>query len=225
MVSTALRCTAISTLLLGTLGCAGLSPRTVHVEGPVTATLGPEHVALARNVDRAALDALVALPEPLRQRRLIEILKSNYSEQIGLLFTYVGRLRPELLAVAGTTDPSIEAAQRDTARFLLALWGDPADIDLPRGESLDVADAPAGIAGAGPEEACEAYVVPHFTKEEVKPPYTLHRCGQPMLDPDGTRALVEFTVRYAHWAYWELLVVVREGERWRLRSVVHWGIT
>ncbi len=67
--------------------------------------------------------------------------------------------------------------------------------------------------------------MPHFTRERTQPPYTLHICGEPVLNPDGGRALIEFTVRYENWAYWDLLVMVRDGDRWRLRSVVHWGIS
>jgi len=78
----------------------------------------------------------------------------------------------------------------------------------------------AGVQGATPAEACLAWTGAHFRAEGVPQPWTWHFCDEAVIDPAGTKALVKFRVRYAHWAYEQYLVLEREKEIWKLRRVV-----
>jgi hypothetical protein len=190
------------------------------------------HARLERRVDAAFLDHILAESDPVARRRdVVLLLAAGFgNSEPGLQFTYAGRLRADLRQAIQDTEstPKLDEPQRGAARFLLALWGDPADDDLVApGKEHDstLTEAPPGLVGATPAAACEAYVVPHFNGQHVKPPYTYHACGEAAVDPTGSRALLTFLVRYAHWYYSELLVIVREGEHWRVRTVVRWEIS
>jgi hypothetical protein len=191
-------------------------------------------ITLHHSLD-ALLDRLQAERDPAARREAVAELLSMPlgGDELELVFPYIGRLRADLRAAAAGAGPSplvpkderdrARAELRESARWLLRLWGDPQDRDVAAAVSDDspiLQDAPPGVTGATLAEVCAAWSEVHFRAEKVQKPWTWHRCDPPAIDPSGTRAVMTFEVRYAHWDYAMLLLVVREGNVWRLRSVM-----
>jgi hypothetical protein len=197
-------------------------------------------ITLHHVVDQAFLDRLLAEQDPaVRREAIAELLSLDLDEDhLPVVFPYLGRLRADLRAAVAGAEPGALVAKdrrdqtrtelRESAKSLLALWGDPQDRDLTAARPEHPAaleDAPPGVIGATPAAVCAAWTEVHFRAEKVKKPWTWHRCDPPVLDPAGTRAMMKFEVRYAHWEYDLLLFLVHEGQVWRLRSVMQWRIT
>jgi hypothetical protein len=58
-----------------------------------------------------------------------------------------------------------------------------------------------------------AYAKVHFEGE----PKTFHYFTAVTFSPDCKHAYAVFVVRYAHWAYWQRLVLLEDGGRWTVK--------
>jgi len=58
-----------------------------------------------------------------------------------------------------------------------------------------------------------AYAEAHFARE----PKTFHYFTDAVFSPDCNHAYVVFVVRYAHWGYWQPIVLLHEGDQWKVR--------
>src|SRR5207253_5623911 len=68
-------------------------------------------------------------------------------------------------------------------------------------------------AGDSPDQASSAYAEAHFAGE----PKTLYYFTDATFSPDCNREYVVFVVRYAHWGYWQPLVLLHEGAQWQVK--------
>jgi hypothetical protein len=186
--------------------CAFTSPLwAAQVECP-----NPE-IVREQTLDRTFFDRLLAQTSPEERRRgVLEMLAARNAMDLKTVFAELGGVREDLRQVVRCEEAGAPVYQDlgDRAGELLALWDDPADKDL------------AEVQGATPAEACLAWTGVHFRAEGVPQPWTWHFCDEAVIDPAGTKALVKFRVRYAHWAYEQYLVLEREKEIWKLRRVV-----
>ncbi|HSK77022.1 MAG TPA: carboxypeptidase-like regulatory domain-containing protein [Thermoanaerobaculia bacterium] len=193
-------------------------------------------VRLDREIGRHFLKALVAEPDPeSRIWGLLEILGSRqFSYDIAEVFPFLGALRADLLAILESrafTRPDDEprpGSPDEQARELLAFWADPRDEPLVRDwkRARSVVLPASELSGEDLFGACTAWAAESCkSRTDTNPPPAF--CDVKATDAEGTRALVNLSVRYAYWGSEEHLVFVREGKSWKLRLVVqgrisHW---
>jgi hypothetical protein len=122
--------------------------------------------------------------------------------------------------IAGATvfvirDDGESPAQR--AKNLLIYWFDPEDGSLIRQwakeDALEHFRLDVEGIGGSPGEASSAYAEAHFTRE----PKTFHYFTDPVFSPDCNHAYAVFVVRYAHWGYWQPIVLLHEGDQWKVK--------
>ena len=142
------------------------------------------------------------------------------------LFQVTGDLLPELRALVDSGRFIRTDADRDSpaarARAMLAWWNDPQDAGRIGPPDADRRATPA-LAAADPWALCSAFTEHHFDAEGFKDPTTRtwNACTSVDLSRDGSRALISFEVRYAHWGYQIRLSAIQEpgapeAARWRL---------
>jgi hypothetical protein len=191
-------------------------------------------VVLDREIDDDRLAAVAAEKDPERRLEgVLELVAAREMSDLGIdkVFPYIGKLRDDLKTIIATRAFGRKDDRRespaDRALRLLAFWGDPADEALVAPwlkDNVHVAPPPQPIAGATIEEACRRYADAHFGNKPADQ-RTLSVFGKPLYSLEKDRALIVFNVEYAYWGYSKYLVLVKEGDSWRLKVVAdhrHW---
>jgi hypothetical protein len=182
-------------------------------------------VRLDRAIDDDYFAAIQA--ETARSRRvcrLLDLVGNRFmgNPELPLLYPRLGAVRQDLLAIALCPAFAPKDDRGDSpagrAKRLLIFWHDPDDMPLIR---KWVAENPGRLrledkSAATIEAACQAYVDGHFGHGKERPSHDL---SSPVFGPGRDHALIEFTVRYAHWGYSEYLVLVKHKDQWRLKLV------
>ncbi|HEX6096591.1 MAG TPA: carboxypeptidase-like regulatory domain-containing protein [Thermoanaerobaculia bacterium] len=183
-------------------------------------TVEDEPIVLNRVIDDAYFADLARERDPARRSSLLLDLVGRRAlhsydsdERIEQYYAHLGSIREDLLAIA-QSEP-LAVAQR--AKNLLIHWFDPQDEPLIRQwvqeEALDHFRLDIDSTGSSPDEAWRAYAEAHFARE----PKTLHYFTGAAYSPDCKHAYVVFVVRYANWGYWQPLVLLDEGTRWKVK--------
>ncbi|HJQ37494.1 MAG TPA: carboxypeptidase-like regulatory domain-containing protein [Thermoanaerobaculia bacterium] len=191
-------------------------------------TVEEEPVVLNRTIDDAYFADLERESDPTRRmllvldfvgRRAWNSYDSN--ERIEQYYSHLGALHDELLAIAesksfAAVDDEHETSPAQRAKNLLIFWSDARDESRIRQWAkekpfehfrLDVE-----AAGGSADEAMRAYAKVHFEGE----PKTFNYFTAVSYSPDCKRAYAVFVVRYAHWAYWQRVVLLEDGSRWKV---------
>ncbi len=191
-------------------------------------------VRLDREIDKGFLKKLNA--ERDQERRLWMLLElvgdREFSTEISDLFPHIGMLRDDLLRLvqckAFEAKDGQSSSPADRARSLLAHWHDPADEPAFRGwlKGQKGIEKPAKrkMVSKTIPEVCRQWADHHFggRKPEDR---TFNVLNEPLLDPSGNHALVQFSVEYKHWGYSQMLVLTKQQGEWQLRFVAddeHW---
>jgi len=195
-------------------------------------TVDGESIVLNRVIDDAYFADVERAEDPARRLSLLldlvgrRAFNSNDSnERIERYYSHLGSVREDLLAIAqskafAVADDEHGVSPAERAKNLLIYWFDPKDEsrirkwtkeDAFKHFHLDVAASGGGSA----EEAMRAYAEEHFARE----PKTFHYFTGAAFSPDCKHAYVVFVVRYAYWGYWQPLVLLEEGGRWKVKLV------
>lgn len=199
----------------------------------------PAPIRLTRKIDATYLKELTQASDDQQFRDLAADLLSPSEGTVGeslpmeSILPVLAALRPRLRAYL-PADPA-KFSQRDLpkdqhrALQLLAWWSDPADDALidPWGVAQKLASRPSRrCSGATLHAALQAWESLHFEKEGYKQgaprPYASVNIAQA---PGGEHAIVTHSVRYAHWGYSQLVILVRLHGEWVVRRVLaheHW---
>lgn len=192
-------------------------------------TVEGESVILNRVIDDAFFADVARETNSVRRLSLLLDLvgrrsfNSNaFDERIEQYYSHLGSVREELLAIAqsksfAVADDDYDTSPAQRAKNLLIYWFDPKDEPLIRKWTQEDAFKHFRLdvqsSGSSPEEAWNAYAKAHFARE----PETFHYFTGATFSPDRKHAYVVFVVRYAHWGYWQPLVLLDEGGRWTVK--------
>lgn len=198
-------------------------------------TVEGESIVLNRTIDDAYFADVEREADPLRRALLLLDLVGrrafnsyDFDERIEQYYTHLGSVRPELLAIAQSKpfavvddEHGVSPAQR--AKNLLIYWFDPEDEPLIRQWAKEDAFRQFRLdidcTGVSLDEASSAYAKAHFERE----PKTYHYFTPAVFSPDRKHAYVVFVVRYAHWGYWQPIVLLDDGGRWKVKLVGEGG--
>jgi len=192
-------------------------------------TVEGESIVLNRIIDDAYFADVEREDDPVRRLSLLLDLvgrrafnSSHSNERIEQYYSHLGTVRGDLLAIArsksfAVVDDEHDGSPAQRAKNLLIYWFDPEDESLIRQWANEDAFRHFHLniecAGDSTREALSAYADAHFARE----PKTFHYFTKEVLSPDGGHAYTVFVVRYAHWGYWQPIVLLREGERWKVK--------
>lgn len=200
----------------------------------------PIKLALTRVVDAAYLQELLTETDAARFSALAADLLNPSLGTVGeslpmeTIFPVLGALRPRLRAYVSKDLAQLSrlelAKDQHRAMLLLSWWSDPLDdalVDAWAVGQRNVATRPkTPCRGATVDEAWRSWEKLHFQKEGYgpgKPPPWAR--GQVTLSPTGDHAIVKHEVRYAHWGYSQLVIVVRTRDSFEVRLIIaheHW---
>lgn len=198
-------------------------------------TVADETIVLNRVIDDAYFADVEREYDPPRRLSLVLDLVGRrsynsyaFDERLEQYYSHLGAIRDDLLTIArsksfAVADDEYGVSPAQRAKRLLIYWFDPRDESLIRrwtkedafkGVRLDVSSS-----GSSPGEALSAYADAHFARE----PKTFYYFTDAAFSPDCKHAYVVFVVRYAYWGYWQPLVLLDEGGRWRIKLVGEGG--
>lgn len=194
---------------------------------------------LTRKIDTTYLKELTSAADDAQFReRALDLLspsEGTVGESLPMesILPVLATLRPRLRAYV--TADSAQLARRDLpkdqhrALLMLAWWSDPADDALldPWGTAQNLASRPSRrCSGPTLHAALQAWESLHWEKEGIKPgaprPYSSVNISQA---PGEQHAIVMHSVRYAHWGYSQLVILVKGQGAWDVRRVLqheHW---
>jgi hypothetical protein len=198
-------------------------------------TVEGESVVLNRVIDDAWFADVEREGDPVRRLSLLLDLvgrrafnSSDSDERIEQYYSHLGSVRDELLTIArsqpfAAVDDEYDRSPAQRAKKLLIYWFDPEDEPLIRQwadeEAFRYFHLNIECTGDSPGEALSAYAEAHFARE----PETFHYFTGEVLSPDGRHGYAVFTVRYANWGYWQPIVLLREGDQWKVKLVSEGG--
>jgi hypothetical protein len=174
--------------------------------------------------------------EKNQERRLWKMLEivgdRQFATEIHDLFTHIGMLRDDLLHLlqskAFETEDGKQLSPAERARSLLAYWHDPTDEPVFGGwlNNQKHIEHPMDkkFVGKTITEVCQQWANHHFDNEKPED-RTFNTFNEPLLDPSGNHALVQFWVEYKVWGYSQVLVLTKQQSEWQLRFVAkgeHW---
>lgn len=192
-------------------------------------TLEGESIVLNRVIDDAYFADLEREGDPVRRLSLLldfvgrrAFNSYDFDERVEQYYSHLGSVREDLLAIAqskpfAAVDEEHGESPAQRAKNLLIHWFDPKDESRIRQWAKEDAfrHFRLDIEGTGRslDEASSAYAQAHFKRE----PKTFHYFTDAVFSPDCKHAYVVFVVRYAHWGYWQPLVLLDEGGRWKVK--------
>ena len=192
-------------------------------------TVEGESIVLNRIIDDAYFADVEREDDPVRRVSLLLDLvgrrafnSSDFDERIEQYYSHLGSVREDLLAIAqseafAAVDDEYDVSPAQRAKNLLIYWFDPEDEPLIRQwakeEAFDHFRLDVESTGTSPDAALSAYAEAHFARE----PKTFHYFTEAVFSPDRSHAYAVFTVRYAHWGYWQPLVLLHEGGEWKVK--------
>ncbi len=187
-------------------------------------------VMLEREVNAELIESLAEEKDAeARLWLLFEIIgprRNRAQDEMETLYKDIGRIRTDLLRVVRSglfkKRDERDFSPHSRALRLLAYWGEPEDEPLLKewlAKEKWARPAKVAIEGATVEEACERCREAVFAgiPEERR---TSNLFSKPILGFDGRRALVRYSVTYAHWGYEEHLVFAQREGKWCLRYAV-----
>lgn len=198
-------------------------------------TVEGESIVLNRIIDDEYFADVEREDDPVRRLSLLLDLvgrrafnSSDFNERIEQYYSHLGAVRKDLLAIAqsksfAVVDDDYGESPAQRAKNLLIYWFDPEDESRIRKWTkeeefrrfrLDIQSA-----GRSVDEASSAYAKAHFAHE----PKTFHYFTDPAFSPDCKHAYLVFVVRYAYWGYWQPIVLLDEGGRWKVKLVGEGG--
>ena len=192
-------------------------------------TVEGESIVLNRVIDDAYFADVERETDPNRRLSLLLDLvgrrafnSSDFDERIEQFYSHLGSVREDLLAIAqsksfAVVDDEYDVSPAQRAKNLLIYWFDPEDESLIRqwvnDEAFNHFHLNIECTGDSPGEALSAYAEAHFARE----PKTFHYFTKETFSPDGKHAYTVFTVRYAHWGYWQPIVLLHENDHWKVK--------
>jgi hypothetical protein len=192
-------------------------------------TVAGESIVLNRIIDDAYFSDVEREGDPVRRSSLLldfvgrrAFNSYDFDERIEQYYSHLGSVREDLLAIArskpfAVVDDEHGQSPAQRAQNLLIYWFDPEDESLIRQWAKEDAfkqfDLDVECIGGSPGEASSAYAKAHFARE----PETFHYFTEPVFSPDHKHAYVVFVVRYAHWGYWQPIVLLQEDDRWKVK--------
>lgn len=192
-------------------------------------TVEGESIVMNRTIDDAYFADVEREADPAR--RLLLVLdfvgrrafnSYDFNERLEQHYSHLGSIREELVAIADSNsfavvDDEYEVSPAQRAKNLLIFWFDPRDEGRIRQWTKEKAferiHLDVNAAGGSLDEALRAYANVHFKRE----PKTFHYFTAVSYSPDCKHAYAVFVVRYAHWAYWERLVLHEDGGQWKVK--------
>lgn len=192
-------------------------------------TVEGESIVLNRIVDDAYFADVKREADPVRRLSLLLDLVGrrafnsyDFDERIEQYYSHLGSVREDLLAIAqsksfAVVDDEYGVSPAQRAKNLLIYWFDPEDEPLIRHwakeDALEHFRLDVEGIGGSPGEASSAYAEAHFARE----PKTFHYFTDAVFSADCNHAYVVFVVRYAHWGYWQPIVLLHEGDQWKVK--------
>jgi hypothetical protein len=192
-------------------------------------TVEGESIVLNRIIDDAYFADVEREDAPVRRLSLLLDLVGRrafnsyaFDERIEQYYSHLGSVRDDLLAIAQSTsfavvDDEYGESPAQRAKNLLIYWFDPEDESLIRRwakeDAFEHFRLDIECIGGSPDEASSAYAKAHFARE----PKTFYYFTDAVFSPDCKHAYAVFVVRYAHWGYWQPIVLLNEGERWKVK--------
>lgn len=192
-------------------------------------TVEGESIVLNRIIDDAYFADIEREEDPVRRPSLLLDLVGrrawnsyDSNERIEQYYSHLGSVREDLLAIArsksfAVVDDEYSGSPAQRAKNLLIYWFDPEDEPLIRQWTKEDAfqhfRLDVECTGGSPDEASSAYAEAHFARE----PKTFHYFTDAVFSPDRKHAYVVFVVRYAHWGYWQPIVLLDEGGQWKVK--------
>lgn len=169
---------------------------------------------------------------------LLEIIGTNDSiahmNQDFLIFPYLGLLRPLMLNVLKSNmfEKMDDKTSSPVNRIIsyLHFWHDPSDqAIIEQVKSINTHQKIQFVENVSAEtidEVCSRWANIYFEQQKVehRPPYS---CSVHAMDSTEKHALASFDVIYAHWGYSYRLILFKEGNIWKLKSVMegmHWDM-
>ncbi|MBN2581711.1 MAG: carboxypeptidase regulatory-like domain-containing protein [Planctomycetes bacterium] len=175
-------------------------------------------VQLNRAVGKASLERLVGEPDAEQRLRMLLELKDVPLE---MLFPYLGLLREDYraLIVSGRFNrlDSQLSSPASRAAGTLAYWCEPEDIELAKAHGLLLdkfavrSRSFTELSGDSVDEILEKH---RNEAQDSKAPWPAY--SETVCSKDGSRALVEASMMYAHWGYTYYLVMARKDGRWQI---------
>lgn len=198
-------------------------------------TVEGESIVLNRIIDEAYFADVAREADPGRRLSLLLDFVGRrafnsyaFDERVEHYYAHLGSVREDLLAIArskpfAVVDDDYGGSPAQRAKNLLIYWFDPNDASLIRQwtkeDAFDHFRLDVASSGRSPDEALSAYAEAHFTRE----PKTFHYFSDAVFSPDCKHAYAVFTVRYAHWGYWQPIVLLDEGGRWKVKLTAEGG--
>ena len=192
-------------------------------------TVEGESIVLNRVIDDAYFADVEREADPGRRLSLLldfvgqrAFNSYDFDERVEQYYSHLGSVREDLLAIAqskafAVADEEHGQSPAQRAKNLLIYWFDPKDEARIRQwtqeETLQHFRLDVEGMGGSLDEATSAYAEAHFARE----PKTFHYFTNAVFSPDCKHAYVVFVVRYAHWGYWQPLVLLGDGDRWRVK--------
>lgn len=188
-------------------------------------TVEGESIVLNRIIDDAYFADVEREADPVRRLPLLLDLVGrrafnsyDFDERIEQYYSHLGSVREDLLAIAqsksfAVVDDEYGESPAQRAKNLVIYWFDPEDESLIREWAKEAAfrhfRLDIASMGGSPDEALSAYAEAHFARE----PKTFHYFTDAVFSPDCKHSYVVFVVRYAHWGYWQPIVLLHEGDQ------------
>jgi hypothetical protein len=198
-------------------------------------TVEGESIVLNRIIDDAYFADLEREADPVRRLSLLldfvgrrAFNSYDFDERVEQYYSHLGSVREDLLAIAqsqsfAVVDEEHGESPAQRAKNLLIYWFDPEDESLIRQWANEDAfkhfQLDIEAAGGSLAEASAAYAQAHFARE----PQTLHYFTHAVFSPDCKHAYVVFVVRYANWGYWQPIVLLNDGDRWKVKLTSEGG--
>jgi hypothetical protein len=192
-------------------------------------TVKGESIVLNRVIDDAYFADVEREADPVRRLSLLLDLvgrrafnSNDFDERIDQYYSHLGSVRADLLAIAqsesfAVVDDEYGESPAQRAQNLLIYWFAPEDEPLIRRWAKEDGSEHFRLdiecIGGSPDEATRAYAKAHFAGE----PKTFYYFTDAVFSPDCKHAYVVFVVRYAHWGYWQPIVLLHEGDRWKVK--------
>ena len=191
-------------------------------------------VRLDREIGKGFLKGLI--DEKDQERRLWMLLEivgdRQFATEIHDLFPHIGMLRDDLLQLvqskAFEAKDGRHSPPAERACSLLAYWHDPADEPVFGGwlnnQKYIKHPMDKKFVGKTITEVCKQWADHHFDNEKPED-RTFNTFNEPLLDPSGKHALVQFWVEYKIWGYSQVLVLTKQQSEWQLKFVAkgeHW---
>jgi hypothetical protein len=175
-------------------------------------------VRLNRVVDEGFLKRLVGQRDAAQRLRMVLELDEVSLEA---LFPYLGLLREDFRGLIASQrfnrpDSQLSSPASRAARTLMS-WCEPEDdelirtLGLPEDELLAPSEPFKALSGDSVDEILKKH---RDESDESNAPWPSY--SDVIYSKDGSRALVEASVMYAHWGYTYHLIMARKGGLWWL---------